>query len=300
MDYKKQDMVNMIDVSKIITIHYFEFDKDFSFCGESHDFWEIVYADKGEVIVTAQEREFTLKQGELVFHKPGEFHNLRADGITAPNIFIVSFVCESEIMRSFEQFKAKATETIKKCISRILFEGQKTFDILHTNPYMREMLQKPDAPIWSQQFVKLSIEELLLELLRCYILREPSHSVMDKKCNGNREVFSIISFMKRHIDENLTVEDFCRLVNYGKTYVSAVFSEQSGYTLMQYFTKLKIEKAKSLLRETGKSAAEISAELSYSPQYFYRIFKKTTGMTVKEYRKSLPAYHIFYNEYRAI
>ena len=55
-------------IEKLITIFYMELSKDFLYNGESHDFWEMVYIDKGEMICTADKSKFTLKSGELTFH----------------------------------------------------------------------------------------------------------------------------------------------------------------------------------------------------------------------------------------
>ncbi len=45
---------------------YMEFSKEFHYDGESHNFWEMVYIDKGEMICTAGENKFTLKSGEKI------------------------------------------------------------------------------------------------------------------------------------------------------------------------------------------------------------------------------------------
>ena len=74
--YVKTQLQNIINISKIVTIHYYEFDKNFVFTGEKHDFWEMVYIDKGEMICTADDKRFVLKSGEMTFHNPNEFHNL--------------------------------------------------------------------------------------------------------------------------------------------------------------------------------------------------------------------------------
>ena len=58
-------MANLISINKIVTIHYYEFDKNFSFEGESHNFWEMVYIDSGEVEINARNNRFLLKQGEM-------------------------------------------------------------------------------------------------------------------------------------------------------------------------------------------------------------------------------------------
>lgn len=80
--YIKHEIANVINIAKIITIHYFEYGKDYKFNGESHDFWEIIYSDKGHVCITRGEHEFMLEQGELVFLRPNLYHNICSDGNT--------------------------------------------------------------------------------------------------------------------------------------------------------------------------------------------------------------------------
>lgn len=67
-----------IVIDSIITIHYFEYMRDFVFRGESHDFWEFLYVDRGTVLVTAGESDFQLTTGNIIFHKPKEFHAIRS------------------------------------------------------------------------------------------------------------------------------------------------------------------------------------------------------------------------------
>jgi len=95
-NYFQYKLNNLISVSKIITIHYFEFDKNFCTQGEAHNFWEIVYAEKENLLCSADGKQIVWEQGELLFHKPNEFHTLAANGKNAPNVFIISFVCKSE------------------------------------------------------------------------------------------------------------------------------------------------------------------------------------------------------------
>ena len=74
MYYPGIDFQTSISIGTIYSIHYYEYRTDFTFSGETHDFWEFVYADKGETIITSDQTEFRLKAGELYFHKPNEFH----------------------------------------------------------------------------------------------------------------------------------------------------------------------------------------------------------------------------------
>ena len=74
MNYKSIDLKDCITVDKIFTIHYFEYMSDFSFPGESHDFWEFICVDKGDVKIRMGDSDIILKKGQVAFHKPNEFH----------------------------------------------------------------------------------------------------------------------------------------------------------------------------------------------------------------------------------
>ena len=53
------------EIKNIITLFYMEISKDFSYKGEAHNFWEMVYIDKGEMICIADKNRFILKSGEI-------------------------------------------------------------------------------------------------------------------------------------------------------------------------------------------------------------------------------------------
>ena len=68
--YIKHKLTNVINVSKIVTMFYHQFDKNFHFNGESHDFWEFVYVDSGTVHITASKKKYILKKEILYSINP--------------------------------------------------------------------------------------------------------------------------------------------------------------------------------------------------------------------------------------
>ena len=54
------------NVERIITLFYMEMSKSFHYDGESHDFWEMVYIDKGQMLCTADKNRFLLKRRQLL------------------------------------------------------------------------------------------------------------------------------------------------------------------------------------------------------------------------------------------
>ena len=66
MTYQPFLLTEELHITQIITIHYFEYTNTYHFHGESHDFWEFLCVDKGEVTVTAGEKKLTLQQGQIM------------------------------------------------------------------------------------------------------------------------------------------------------------------------------------------------------------------------------------------
>ena len=98
MAYESIYLEEDIHIERIYTVHYFEYRNDFRFDGERHNFWEFQCVDKGEAEVRTDDGSHILNRGQVIFHKPDEFHSLTATGKNAPNIVVVSFECNSPCM----------------------------------------------------------------------------------------------------------------------------------------------------------------------------------------------------------
>ena len=83
-----------ISVKGIYTIIDTKKRPDFIFEGESHPFWELVYVKEGSVGISADERIYNMTEGDIIFHKPMEFHRIWATESTSPHICILTFEIE--------------------------------------------------------------------------------------------------------------------------------------------------------------------------------------------------------------
>lgn len=87
-------------------------------------------------------------------------------------------------------------------------------------------------------------------------------------------------------EEELSLNQLAAYVNFSPNHLSTIFSQQTGQPFIKYLTDFRMNKAKELLRCTGKKSSEISVEVGYGdPHYFSSIFKKTQGMTPTQYRE---------------
>ncbi len=153
MMYKGTLLTDTISIHEVFTIHYFEYMSDFSFAGESHNFWEFVFVDKGEIDIYMESFVFVdkgeidiymesiharLKKGEVAFHKPNEFHRLQATGSSAPNLVVISFECSDAVMQFFEGKIFSLDETEKILLGEIVKEAKTLFNCRLDDPYLTE------------------------------------------------------------------------------------------------------------------------------------------------------------------
>ncbi len=86
-------------------------------------------------------------------------------------------------------------------------------------------------------------------------------------------------------NSSLMLQDVARAVGMSCSRFSTVFAQENGKTFTEYLTRLRLEKAKELLRETDRRSSQIALESGYNDaHYFSYIFKKNEGMTPGEYR----------------
>lgn len=287
--YIKHEIANVINIAKIITIHYFEYGKDYKFRGESHDFWEIMYSDKGHVCITSGKREFILEQGEMVFLRPDIYHNICSDGKHAANVFIISFDTTSPAMSYFEDKVIKIPDSLKGLISQIIAEGKSAFVLPMPDPKLRELIPKEDSMIGAQQLIRLSLEQFLILLLRFEQQNKTNYQLFASKSKFDNYIAGQIKkILEDNLFEKITVPQISEKLHYGKTHLSAAFKKIYNRSIIDYYTFIKIEEAKRLIREQNFSITEISAILKFdTPQYFSKRFRQYVSMSPTEYLLSV-------------
>lgn len=285
--YIKTRIRSVINISKIVTIHYYEFDRSFSFSGERHDFWEMVYVDKGRVEIKRDEQKGELSQGEIVFHAPDEFHSIKALD-SSPNFFVISFVCDSPAMQYFHKYQTQLGKSLRPFIASIIRESENAYDIPKNNPNLKKLVRKESCPIGAEQLIKTYLEQFLILLVRDITNKGQADIFPSKESMENHLVHEVKKYICSKSESRVRVGDICRKFGYSKSYLSKVFHQMSGKTLAGYTAQVKIDRAKQLIREGNLNFTEISALLAFdNPQYFSRVFKRCTGMSPTEFKHSL-------------
>ncbi|MBN1676663.1 MAG: helix-turn-helix domain-containing protein [Kiritimatiellae bacterium] len=99
------------------------------------------------------------------------------------------------------------------------------------------------------------------------------------------DVRDVIGEMLGNLDEQFRVQDLAKRYGLSKFHFSRRFKERTGYAPIDYFIRLKMQKAAELLLGGPHSIRAIARRLGYEdPYYFSRAFKKMTGVSPAHYR----------------
>lgn len=294
MSYQITELKEEISIKKIISIHYFEYMSDFSFPGESHSFWEFLYVDKGELLVTADREKIPLKQGQIIFHKPNEFHALAAHNKTAPNLVVMTFEAGDPCLAFFEKRILTVGDSERNLLAQIIAEARDTFDGPMDDPYMEQLVRKENAPFGSEQMIKIHLEQFLIQLIRSFSANAVFLSSHKKGglylADSDQDVVftDLLTYLESNINQQLTVAKISRDNLISVSQLKKLFREHGGGGVMECFNLMKINAAKQLIRNQQMNFTQIADFLGYtSVHYFSRHFKKTTNMTPSEYRSSI-------------
>ena len=295
VQYKIHKLDTAFTITGLVNVAYYTLSKDFLWSGEAHASWEMVYVDKGEMVVTAGTDTYLLKSGEAAFHCPHEFHNLRTSGQKSANVIVVAFLCDSPGMQAFERKILSLNAREKDCLATIVKEAEtayRHFD--HTEAYSDappvDLVPREDIPFGAQQIIKNLFEYFLILIYRHRDgIQFDARAVPINQLHHHAQIaVKIQEYLSEHYPERITLEALAASQNISISQLKRVFKEHTGDSVITYLTALRIREAKRLVRESSMNFSQIALSVGYDNIYYFSsVFKKHTGMTLTEYSKSL-------------
>lgn len=164
--------------------------------------------------------------------------------------------------------------------------GLPCFRTKNYNRY-EKLLEEIYSMAESNEYIRdMNIYSMLAELLTL-LMSESWHEQKNGKTSGNKQNLQTI---KEYLDENytqkVTLDELAEIFYINKYYLTRIFKEQFGISVVDYLLHIRITKAKELLRFSTYNIEEVGIRCGVpDANYFTRVFKKIEGMSPKEYRK---------------
>ena len=270
----KRNNERFISIDRIYTLFDHKRASDFYFGGECHSAWEMVYFAEGEVGVSADDRVYTLKNGDVIFHQPMEFHKIWSENGTEPRIFIMSF-----------DMSGAYAYRLRKGVFRLWDEPLRIMNTIRALPGYPGILETRTAT----DYVVLPDMPIVFPLMEAFLLCLAHAETALLPCNvgGKIDLYTaIVELLEKNVYGRITTVEIAKHLCVSTATVKKCFAEYAGCGVHKYFLKIKIRTAIELL-EKGNTVGEVSEKLGFSDSnYFSIVFKRETGHAAIKHRKN--------------
>ena len=193
-------------------------------------------------------------------------------------IYIIEKKHKKELMEKYFPINNKRNDLLiwNVVFIREIIKNGSTKQFIHTlyNKYYR--LIQTLSTLSDMQKIELEMANVYLDIL-----------INSVEITNNLVTNKIIAFLYIHLEDHLNLKDLTSELNHSISYMSTCFKNNMGISIMKYYKKIKINRAKTLIKSTDKSILEISTTLSFCDQCnFSKIFKDIVGCTPIEYRNN--------------
>lgn len=108
------------------------------------------------------------------------------------------------------------------------------------------------------------------------------------KTGVHQKVHEVALYLRTHVHENVSLEELAQRFFISRSYLTRSFRNVTGFSVVEFMTYIRIQKAQELLRESDRSITEIADLCGFGNiTYFEKVFKATTGQTPVQYRKTV-------------
>lgn len=290
MQYIPTVLKKPLRVDSIVSIHYFEYPTEFAFPGEAHDFWELIFCDRGVLELQGGSDRFLLTHGQAYLHPPGQFHNVRPAGGDSANSIILSFYSDTPQLYGLSGKILCTDSYTADALRSVLQEARVSFQNPLGKAYDAQLMRRDSGGIFgSEQVIQNYIELLFIHLIRQRDLGTQFPELPTGE--GQHPVLvSAVRFMKENLHRKLTFTELTAHCSVSPTTMKHLFRKSFGCGTMEYLTSLRVARAKELLLGGTLSCTDIAERCGFcSVHHFSRVFKDSVRMSPTEYVKSVKA-----------
>lgn len=235
-----------------------------------HDAIEFVYFISGGLEITLNGKTYTPSSGDLIVINPSIVHGFQ---ITKAPVEYYVLIASDDFFKSNNLY---SENTFFEPLIRSN-ESSKIFDDI-----IKEYDKKDD---YSNLAILSSLIRLFVYLKRYHTCKDLDNLPFEPKKISM--VRNAIGYLQQNYKEKLTVGDIASELHFSKSYLSHVFKEITGYSLIEYINLIRCQNARAMILD-GYSIFESALSSGFLElSYFNRVFKKTMGILPSMARKEV-------------
>jgi len=260
-------------------------DRSEGFINETHvhDWFDISYIMKGSLKYQIEDRVYTVSEGDVVVIGPHMKHKETCDEDAE---FQVLFVC-MDFVKDGKSFNIMEHLSFKEVTEAYGLKGiQSVFSSILSEVTYREpgYLMKVNAQIYN----------LLVALYRQkHVVENEGDAILETHMLRKRTIVdNILKYIEENYGQKISLSAISKTFYLSPPYISTLFKNCTGYTLIEYLNRIRIKEAKELMAGGETDINEISLQVGFSIiHYFYKVFKQLEDKTPVQFLSNYNVLH---------
>lgn len=268
-----------------VTAHYFKEWDGFYMACHTHSSMEIMYVISGECKVEVEMQELQMKKHQFIFIDSDVPHRLIVEKNKPCRMLNLEFAL-TNMNRTFPTINELAEESDE--LQELLARNEAYHLLKDRNGVfhsLRNLVLELD-----NRMNEVRDNYLMVHILFTQLLLLIARNVADTKDQSiqlsNPYLKKVIEYLHENYDYDIKIEQLSTITHLHPNYLHRIFKESMGCTIIDYLTKIRMEKAKMLITQTDIPITEVASFIGMnSSQYFSKVFKKHIGITPSALRK---------------
>lgn len=272
---------DVLSVTEIYTMLRPDIVKNFPGKGERHPFPEILYLRRGKHTMLIDKMPHTLTDGQIILYAPESYHEASDIRPTLADAAVLTFACTSPLLTPLYNRAITLSARQKEMLEAIIDEGVPCFEGRAPDDTVRGMVLREGVDARALWGLRKQIELFLLDLSE-----SEAPLTATRGTRRDAEFAAAVDFLKQNLAVSLSLSQIALGCSMSVSKLKLLFREKAGTGPIDYLIRLRIERAKALIREGECNLSEIAERVGFSSlHYFSRTFKSTVGISPSQYAK---------------
>lgn len=236
----------------------------------SHDYYHLFIIRQGPLDFTVDDETYRLEDGAALLAQPGSVHGMNDVTISMGRVYEIKFMTQSPPLRDLLASlppRLPAAPLVDALVRELVAESS---------------LQEPSTPTF--------VSDYLLSLINFYSRhcgKPRSQDTTTIDTTGYSKVSKeIAQYLEAHYAREIPLQEVADAVGFNKNYICSVFKRDSGMTIGNCQTVIRIRKAAEMISFSDMNLTQVASATGFTNlSHFNRIFKKVVGIPPGQYRK---------------
>ncbi len=274
-----------------LDVRFYVWDKRHSIRMNRHDYFELFYLQKGELVCRIQEREFPMRSGDMAVISSTQYHTIqwpekkRDPGqVKATTLYFLP-----ELIRATD-----ATGEEVEYLMPFLMQGTNFPHVITSKTGIpaqivdlikRTYAELPADTMRARLTIKTYLKMILILLGNHYADHQGTVETFHRKQRAIEQLAPLFAFLETHVGEPISVTTAAGIVHMSASHFMRFFKQVTAQSFVNYLNHFRVAKAEELLTKTSLTVSEVSQAVGFCDQsYFGVVFRKVTGSSPLQYK----------------